>query len=51
MRVQLRAKRLPLRERHRKPLRWEPDHRAHTDRYEGPETASIGNTSAPQAGQ
>src|SRR5215211_3173700 len=35
----------------RNPLGGEPDHRAHTDRYEGPETASMGSTSAPHEGQ
>src|SRR5215208_63219 len=29
----------------------EPDHRAHTDRYEGPGMASMGSTSEPHEGQ
>src|SRR5215217_9187628 len=33
------------------PLGCEPDHPAHTDRYEGPGMASMGSTSEPQAGQ
>src|SRR5215213_2934094 len=35
----------------RNPLGCEPDHRAHTDRYEGLQMALMGSTSAPHEGQ
>src|SRR5829696_3247422 len=49
--ILLPAKRWPSREKCRNPLGCEPDHRAHTHRYEGPEMVSMGSTSAPHEGQ